>query len=79
MATVFTTPTKVEYQIQKDEGTGLLKFNPVAGGAIPTTLDGWYTGQKYADVAWNTYLKTFESKPDMRLKDNKLKLESKEN
>ena len=77
MPTIFTTPTKIKYEIQKDEQTGLMKFNPVDGGAIPKSLEGWYTGAKYATSAWDTYLTTFEGKPDMRLKNNKVRDEIK--
>jgi len=79
MITTFTTPTKIEYEMQKDEETGLIKFNPTAGGAIPNPLQGWFTGQRYATSAWDSYLTTFEGKPDMRLKDNKVKDEVREN
>jgi hypothetical protein len=54
-----------------------MKFNSVAGGAIPKLLEGWYTGAKYATSAWDTYLTTFEGKPDMRLKNNKVRDEIK--
>lgn len=76
--TSFVTPTKVEYELQKDTATGLIKFNPLQGGAIPKILDGWYTNQKFVDAAWNTYLKSFEGKPDMRLKENKTVFKSEE-
>ena len=44
---------------------------------IPKSLEGWYTGSKYATSAWDTYLTTFEGKPDMRLKNNKVRDEIK--
>lgn len=72
MPTIFMTPTKIEYEIQKDGATGLIKFSPVAGGAIPNLLDSWYTSQRFADAAWKTYVDSLTaSKPDMRLKENK--------
>lgn len=71
MTSVYEAPNGTEYNIAKDSQTGLIKFLPTAGGSIPTILSGFYTQQRYADEAWQRYVKSCKKKPDQRLKVNK--------
>jgi len=68
--TVFTAPNKVEYKVEADGGTSLIKFVPKEGGATPKELQGSFTAEKFLHEAWGRYLVSLEKKPDMRLKEN---------
>ena len=71
MQAAFEDHNNRNYTLNTEESSSLMLFSSDSPGPIPKAIGGRFTAPKYANEAWDNYMKNSAiEKKDMRLKEN---------